>query len=64
MWGLIIAMRQDKEIKDRFPVWIFFISLYIWSMFGTSIISGVEIKNGDLEYTQVITRTLYCMSNN
>ena len=43
---------------------IFFISLYIWSMFGTSIISGVEMKNGDLEYTQVITRTLYCMSNN
>ena len=49
-------------IKDQFPVWIFFISLYIWSMFQHLNYSGVEIKNG--EYTQVITKTLYCMSNN
>jgi hypothetical protein len=41
---------------------IFFISLYIWSMFLHHNYSGVEIKNG--KYTQVITKTLYCMSNN
>ena len=31
-------------------------------MFQHHNYSGVEIKNG--EYTQVITKTLYCMSNN